>query len=224
MKSRANKLVVRGAGRVPGADPLVDDAVVEITRIWNRGLRDTVVAVGEYLIRNFYGGVKAARSQAPVKEASLKQLLDRADELPVSAHGLKMAVGVALFVRELPRPVAGALSASHIEALLPVRDPEVARRLAADAAGEKLTVAELADRVRRAQPPHPGGRARKHPLERGIDAVVRALSSQTVADGLTPAALRELDAEQLAALDIRLRRARELLEQIADPVARRMRR
>src|SRR5690348_9532651 len=55
---RSASLVVRST-RSP--DPLVDEAIVEINRIWNSGLRDTVVRLGQYLIQNFYGGLDAAR-------------------------------------------------------------------------------------------------------------------------------------------------------------------
>ena len=219
--SRRSAALVARSSR--SSDPLVEEAIAEIHRIWNTGLRDTVVRLGQYLIHTFYGGLDAARSQAPFKEESLRALLARSDELPVSAHALKAAVRVALVVRELPRATAGALSASHHEQLATVRDRSTRLQLAEEAVSQRLSVRELGTRVREKQPPHAGGRARKHPLERGVDAVVRALAAQEIADGLHPSALRSLSRQQVETLDIRARRARELLEQVQDALSRQLR-
>src|SRR5262245_41535163 len=113
--SRVSAALVARPSRT--SDPLVDEAMGEINRIWNSGIRDTVVRLGQYMIQTFYGSLEAARSHKPVKAASLQALLERADQLPVSAHALKMAVRVALVVRELPKTTASALTASHHEPL-----------------------------------------------------------------------------------------------------------
>ena len=205
------------------ADPIVDEAISEITRIWTTGLRETVLQVGAYMIRTFYGSVEAARSLSPAKPSSLRALIERAAELPLSAHALKVAVAVTVQARSLPRPVARALSASQHEKLLVVRDAALRARLATEAVSERLTVRELEARVRQVQPPRAGGRKPRHPLERGLAAAVRALAAQSIADGLSASGMRSLTREQARTLDIEARRARELLEQIADALARRLR-
>ena len=222
------KRSARGSGAMvlrPGraSDPVVEEAMGEIRRIWNSGLRDTVVRLGQYLIQTFYGGVEAARSLQPTKEASLRELMARADELPVSAHALRSAVRVALVVRELPRATSTALSASHHEQLSTVRDREVRLQLAQEAVRRDLTVQQLGARVRQEQPPHAGGRRRKHPLDRGMASVIRALAAQEIADGLSHAGMRDLTRAEAHALDIKARRARELLEQIQDALSRHLR-
>lgn len=222
-KGKNTRALVLSVAAAPSSDPLVREAIVEINRIWGTGLRDTVVRVGQYLIKNFYGSIENARSLSPDKAASLASLYDRAEELALGVHQLRIAVRVAVQVRELPRPVAEALTATHHEKLLVVRDPKLREQLAGETARRNWTSETLEARIRQLQPPRAGGRPPLPPLERGVQAVIRSLTAQEIADGLTATALRALDREQVEALDIKVRRARDLLEQIADGVARRLR-
>ena len=218
---RATELVVSRAAAKH--DAYTDETISEIRRIWIAGVRNTVVEIGHMLIERYYKNVDAAQSHLRNKDLSLGPLLARVDELPISEHMLKAAVGIAILHDSLPRRVADALSAKHHEILVVLKDPEARLRLGTQAAKEGWTVPQLLQRVREIQPPRRRASRAAHPLDVAVSSVVRAVSSAQVASGLSAGGMRSLSRQQAAELDIKVRRARELLEQIADALARKLR-
>ena len=204
-----------------GDDVVVDEAVRHLNRLWREGLLGTVVAVGDYLIEKFYGGSpEEARSQRPNKPSALRQLLERAEELPVSPHALKQAVRVAAQYHELPLALAEGLTKTQHELLLPVADPAAKRKLAQEAVESKLTSEALKGRVRRVHRPHKGGRPPKPAVRRRLGALLRALEAGNLDEDLAPASLKRLDAAEIRAGLAEAKRARELVERILDAIKR----
>src|SRR5258706_12155272 len=118
----------------------LDEVIAQINALWRKGVLNTVVALGDYLIKTFYGGdLELAQSHSPTKPARLTQLFDRADELQVSIHALKESVRIAAQYHEMPRAVADGISKSHHAALLPVADLTQKVRYAQEAIIGKLS-------------------------------------------------------------------------------------
>lgn len=206
---------------------LVDKAVAHLRRVVVVGQIETAVAVGQYLIEEFYGSVEAARSLRPTKPASLARLAERAEEFGMSPATLAYAVPTALAVRELGAGLSGRLGISRVRALLPVKDVTQRKLLAEHAVSSSWPVAQLKARVREIAPAHAGGRPARPAVQRLVERTAK-LFEEEAADA---AALRrgadELSPKMARALLVRLNRLKtaqarveELLVRAATAAAR----
>jgi hypothetical protein len=202
----------------PGTDDeLVDQAVVDIGRIWSGGLLATVVALGGYLIEKFYGSsVDEACSRRPHKPAALARLLERAGELPVSIHALKQSVRIAAQHRALPRALADRLSKSQHEALLPVADPTRKIELAGEALAQQLSSREITQRANALNKRRGGGRPPSPPVVRRVGALVRLLDAPELDAEIVPEVLSGLEPTQVEQLREQVRRARSVLARVEE--------
>lgn len=120
-------------------------SVATLNQLYVRGRLDSALAIGEHVIREFYGGDVAAYASKGRKTHSLRRLVARPDlQIPKTTLGRYVSVYVAS--RSLPVAVVGRLTLRHFETLLRVTDPDQRRLIAED------TVARLqpgvADRQR----------------------------------------------------------------------------
>lgn len=199
----------------------VSEAIRQINAIWQQGGLSTVVAIGDYVIRVFYGGdLDLALSFSPTKPKGLRELFERADELHVSVHALKESVRISVQYHALPRAIADGLTKTHHSALLPVEDVAAKLVYARRALEAHLSAERLEQVVRKEWKRHPGGRPRGPALLKVTARLVRACDAAEVARILKPAVLRRLTGEQIAAAKADLRLAREFVERIADALDR----
>src|SRR5690242_4197331 len=92
---------------------LVDRAVAHLRGLVVGGQVQTMVEVGEYLVREFYGSIENARSHHPRKAASLALLASRAGEFGMAPSTLAGTVPMALAARELGHGLAQNLGVSR---------------------------------------------------------------------------------------------------------------
>ncbi len=122
------KARVAKAGRVVEEvdDNLVDEAVVKIRAILDDTVAKGAVAVGEYVLRTFFGDdLEQVRSRDAKSGLSFRALAERCGsaELPISKSWLHAAVSVVAMRRALPQAERfKALPPSHQTALLPLRE------------------------------------------------------------------------------------------------------
>ena len=156
-----------------------------------------LLAIGHYVLDEFFGGDPATYAARARKDASLRALLRRADtaELPISKTGLSNALGLAVVTRQLGADSAfSQLPQSLGIVLLPLRDPQLIETLAVDVlAWPDMTVRELRKIVREKNPRPATGRPPKSPLSKAVAALVRVLD-----DGRS--GRPELGADDVAAL------------------------
>jgi hypothetical protein len=205
---------VRKDGGLPVAredKQLVEGAIAAINHLWKRGVLQTAVSVGDYLIDAFFdGNIGLALSHSPVKPNALRHLYQRVDELPVSLHQLRVAVRVAAQWRQLPEHVAEALSVSQHELLLLVDGVVDKERIAREAIQKRLTVRQLEQRVRGMQPKHAGGRPALPAVVKWIRAVARAAAQHE--DGELLEGLSALPPDERQSVHEELRRLRQRLD------------
>jgi hypothetical protein len=190
---------------------LVDRAVADLRRVVYGGQLDTLLAVGEYVIENFYGSADEARARKPRKAASLRRLVERADEFGMKANGVRLSVPIALQARTLGRGLSARLSSSQHRALLPVSDPQEKKLLAEAAVDGHWSYQKLRGQVVKIRKPHPGGRPRE-PIAR---VILRRVERALAADDLARAESERLppsEAKGLLASANRLRATMERLE------------
>lgn len=167
-------------------------------------IRDTVkqadaglLAIGNYLLDQFFDGDPATYAARARKNASLRALLKHAGtvDVPISKTGLSNALGLAGLRRQLGEDSAfSRLPQSLAIELLPLRDPQHIERLATDVLSwPGFTVRNLRDAVRAMKPNTGSGRRRKPRLVEAVEALARALG-----DG--PNGQLELGADDVAAL------------------------
>lgn len=186
-------------------EDLVERAVRELHGLVVGGQIDLVVAVGEYLLKRFYGGsVDEARALRPRKAASLRRLAERAEEFGMTATGVRTAVPMALQVRAIGVGLARRLPMTHHLEILPLKDPAEKRLLAEAAVASAWTVRDLRRERGRLQEPHPGGRPPEPALRIAVGRAARLL----VGDKVPTAELRRgLDG-------VAAKEARQLLRQV----------
>lgn len=183
--SRGNKLILRStAGRAIGAageggdadEELVERAVRELRALVVSGQIDLAVKVGEYILKNFYGGsVEEAQAKRPVKGASLRRLTERAEEFGMSASGVRSAVPLSLQVRGMGVRLSRQLPVTHHLELLPLKDPAEKRLLAETAVAKGWTVRDLRRERGRLQKPHAGGRPSEPTVRVAVGRAARAI-------------------------------------------------
>jgi hypothetical protein len=202
-------------------DP-VDQTIREINEIWRQGGLNTVVAIGDYLIRVFYGGdLELAQSHNPTKGKALAELYDRVDELYISLHALRRAVPIAVQYRSLPRQLADGLTAGHHVELLPLRQIEQKISLARRAVDGAMTTKELRKEVRREQKPRGGGRPKLPEVLVLTGRMARTAHRVDVARLVKASAIKELDEGQRGRVMQNLWAVRALIEKIEDALAKR---
>jgi hypothetical protein len=201
---------------------VVDEAIREINAMWRQGGLNTIVAIGDYLIRIFYSGdLELAQSRSPTKEKRLSELFARVDELLISRHALQRAVPIALQYRALPRQLADGLSVEHHAALLPLPQIESKVALARRAVDDGWTSKELGREVRREKKPQPGGRPPGPELLKLSGRLVRTVRTADLAKLVKPSGVRQLDEKQRERLLADLYTVRAALERIEDALAKR---
>lgn len=129
-------------------EKLVAEAAEFIRKSFEEAYRGSLVTVGEYVLKNFFGGdAKLARSQDPNKNASFRALTEKCGtaQLPISKTWLNNAVGLVLMTKELPEEAKSfrQLPHTHQVVLLPLKDPAKVEKLAEKAVEKELTVREL---------------------------------------------------------------------------------
>lgn len=202
-------------------DALVERAIAHVRGLARRGLLETAVAIGDYLVATFFDGdLELARSRRPTKPAALSRFLERADETEIAASLLRRSIALSAQYRSLPAPVRDRLSVSQHTALLPVDDAREKARLAAEAVARGLSKKEIEGIVRR-DPEHAPTRGRppRSHLEKAVGAARRALSA-LIEGELTAARLRKLPPEVREGLARDLHAIRERSERIADALLR----
>lgn len=182
----------------------VDEAVAKINHILQDTLFKAVTAVGDYLFHVFFHDDPAlVSSKDPNKTASFRALAERCGaELPISKSWLHNAVGVAVMRRALPDGATyKLLPPSHQTALLPLRNPLTAEKLAKRATDKKMSVRQLKEVVNEEvakgrDDESPRGRPRTPTITK---ALVRADKVFTFDDGrrFTKAMLDELGEDEV---------------------------
>ena len=165
---------------LPGAtkvdDKLVDSAVEEINRLHSAKGLELARAMGEYLVKTFFGG-DLDNFGVEKSHASWRALANRED-LQVSHSTLWFSVAILAQLRQLPEDVGTALSVSHHRLLVPVRDPKAKERVARKAVEQGLTVsqfeAEVA-KVRKTEKRSKGGRPAIPPHLKALRRLPRLL-------------------------------------------------
>ncbi len=168
-------------GSEPAANPAerITPLVVELQAINRRKGFDRTLAVGELILREFFGGDPAAwREQSRKKAQSLRRLAARSD-CPFRKSTLNEAVCVYVALLEQPNLRRSELiTASHIASVLRLAAPE-RERLLAQAEAERWSVRQLRSHVR-AQASAQGAETRLSWLDSGMRAVL--LLQRSVAD------------------------------------------
>jgi hypothetical protein len=184
------------------------------------------VAVGQLMIERFFGGDPANyHSKDPTKQQKFVSFVDTcADDLSLyglSNTALRNAIRAASVYNALPGEVSGKLELSHLTSLARCADPEQRSQLAAAAAYNRWTIAELdnailaarSGQLRDTDPNQPGtqppqvpsgvGSQARNPRrlltrsEKAATALVGVLGELGTAD---VAALKAGERERLAAL------------------------
>jgi hypothetical protein len=126
---------------------MVDDAVEHISAVLRRTVVKGMIEVGEYVLDRFFSGdTSLLHSRCPKKTVSFRMLAKRCGtaQMPISATWLYNAVCIAARRRALPPNAAYlALSPSHQAALLVVREPAEAERLAHQVIENGLSIRKL---------------------------------------------------------------------------------
>jgi hypothetical protein len=119
----------RPARRAP--DPTVlDQVVAELKEIDRRTGIERTLAIGELVLKQFFGGDPAAwRDRRRNKNNSIRRLAERQD-CPFCRSALNEAIGVYVAVTELPCVrTFGHICASHVASVLGLPSPERQRML-----------------------------------------------------------------------------------------------
>src|SRR5437867_3362313 len=115
-------------------DRHVEAAIARINQMWRTGVLSAVVAIGDYVIQQFFeGDLELASSQNPNKSASFNKLLEREKDLPFSSTSLRRMVFIAVQYHQMPLQIADRLSRTQHEKLLRVQDPQIKLQLAEEA-------------------------------------------------------------------------------------------
>ncbi len=215
-----------GAGVLDRSDHTLDEHVRAIHLIVVRGEMATMLDLGAYLLRHFYGGSEEAFRSRARQHASLDRLACRTD-LGISRSVLYSSVVASLVARQLPDATLQRLTVGHLRILDSVRDPETRRDLAQVVVQERLSSVALRARLTetRGAPGEgirhsPGRPSLPHEVKviNGLRAIIRTLNTQPVGSG----AITRLSSVELirlaSAVDERVRDLvvlREILARLA---------
>ncbi len=142
----------KSLGDLPGGASLdeskVDLAVMEINRIHNQKGVEAARETGLFLEKHFFAEDLEAAERLGKEHVSFRTLAERED-LNVSASFLWYSLHLLKQLRQLPEPVGQALSISQHRLLLPLKDREKKKELAAKAIEDGWTVERLAAEVQK---------------------------------------------------------------------------
>jgi hypothetical protein len=158
---------------------LVDQAIDEINRLWVLKTLDAVLAIGDCVLRLFFGGDSAHYRSRARKHASFRFLAGH-DDLGPSASFLSRAVGTFEQARTLPPEVVAGLTAANHSQLLAIRDLEYKRTLAQRAVRERWSARRLAAVIRSEREDTMGPRPGRRPtpdLVRGLRQIAHAIDT-----------------------------------------------
>ncbi len=139
----------------PPQNPLYAHVLSELERLGRAHLLVHDLAVGQFLLQQFWGGdARAFHSQDPTKQLSFAKFAEECSEslahLGQSADRLNRCVRAHLVYRTLPQVLQGQLLLSHLLELGRCADPTLRTRLALVAVQEGWSLPTLRDAVRRA--------------------------------------------------------------------------
>ncbi len=145
---RQRKAITKPRAEKPAVDAvLVDQAVKNINAIHAAKGLETARAIGEYLLKAFFGGSLETFAATGKKNLSFRALAERED-LNVGHSSLWYSVAVLDQLRMLPKDIGDSLPLSHHRLLLPVKDTEAKVALAKKAVESGMSKAAFADVVR----------------------------------------------------------------------------
>lgn len=137
---------LRGEGAID--EPLVDEAVRQVNRLYAAKGVETARVIGEYLVGAFFGGDPGSFTAREKGHASFRALEAR-DDLGPSYTFLWYSVRFLPQLRALPADVADALPMSHHRLLIHVKDEDQKAKLAQQAVTKDLSKRELEDEIRK---------------------------------------------------------------------------
>lgn len=155
-KTRTTKRKMHAAltSSLPGegaiAPELVDQAVVDLNRIYVTKGFETARAVADYVVHAFFDGDPQNFRDRGNGHVSFRQLAKR-DDLRVGWQFIWNAVAVVEQLDKLPSGASESLPLSHHKLLLAVKDDDQKKALAEAAVQENLGKRELEDRVKAAR-------------------------------------------------------------------------
>lgn len=157
-------------------DPeLLDRVVNHVNRLFLAKGLETAREVGEYLLRQFFGGNPENFHQRGRKHVSFRRLAERKDLQP-SYSFLWSACAVVEQLRLLPANLSETLPLSHHKLLLSVKDRATKVRLAQLAAERGLSKRALEEEVRTLRS-RTGVRAGRRPLPSVVKGLGRLTSA-----------------------------------------------
>lgn len=209
-----------GRARAVNAPPHADaDRVAAASAFIRERVKEAdagLLAIGNYLLDELFGGDLAAYAARSRKDASLRALLKHAGtlEVPITKTALSNALGMAVVARQLGEDSTfSRLPQSVAVELLPLRDADAIEGLAIDVDSYGMTVREVREVVRSRNVTTRSGRRPKPRLTRTLEALARGL-------GAGPSCRLELAPEDIEALSPEQREhARAVLGRVRDHLA-----
>lgn len=202
-------------GTLPGDTTLdrrlVDRAVADLNALYTQRAMETAVAIGTYVLDNFFGGDIWAFAQRRRAHLSFRELSSHPD-LQLDHVYLYRAVKLVEQLTALPEGVTEHLSYSHHVELLPLRRVDNKARLARRAIERGWTVRQLRAEVRVARKREVGGRTGRPPLpawHRGFKKVFKGID-EAISEPVEPEVFGSYEPAK----------ARELVEELDEKLAR----
>ena len=183
---------------------LIDEAVAEINAIYSSTQLELALAIGEVVVKKFYGNdFKAVRDKNPNKHTSFRKLAARADkdgDLKVNKTALWRSVALYELCTRLELDVSGRkqLTMTHLRAVLPLPYKEQ-KRLVAYALEKDWNSTRMEQAADRAKKKHRKGKGGRKPLPgfvKVIHKVEKLAKSEQLFEDLDDERLEELEAEE----------------------------
>lgn len=151
-------------------DAELDAAIAHLRSLNHGAFLQYVVTVGEFLVARFLGGNLAAiHDQDPFKAHSLQELVTRRRhelaELDLSVSTLRRYLAATEVWHALPAHTRAQLSLENLSRLGVVKEPEIRKKLAHDAAAMQWSSAQMGVAVQEYKQEKRGGKkktGRKH--------------------------------------------------------------
>ena len=140
-------------GETKSDTALVDKAYAKISDIFYSHAGDAAFEVGEFIVREFFNNeIELVKSQSPVKELSLNQLINKIQSSyhkQPSRSWVLQAVKLYVETRELETTVQtyGQLLISHKILLFPIRNRDTKIQLIQETVQNRYTVVDLKNRI-----------------------------------------------------------------------------
>lgn len=181
---------------------LVDQAVVDLNRIYVAKGFETARAVGEYVVGAFFDGDPQNFRDRGNGHVSFRQLAKR-DDLRVGWQFIWNAVAVVEQLNKLPSGASESLPLSHHKLLLAIKDDDQKKALAEAAVQENLGKRELEDRVkashRQNEVPSKAGRPPLPGFVKALTALKKVVATAT-ADKITEASFEHFSRDEARTL------------------------